>query len=156
MNTLPGKITDISVSGSLSMAHVDVAGNLFSAIVIDTPETASYLASGKEISVVFKETEVIIGTGKEYAVSLQNRLQGKIIEIESGDLLAALAEFDKLMDFKESELFAKAKELLAKEGYSIGASLESWTSKRLIEIQNSRLQNRTNINLDYRLSMKKS
>ena len=125
MNTLPGKIKDVSVSGSLSLAHIDVAGNLFSAIVIDTPETSSYLSPGKTVSVIFKETEVIIGTGKEHNVSLQNRLRGKIIEIESGDLLAKIV-LDTAAGKVVSVITSQAvKKLGLKEGLEVTALIKT-------------------------------
>ena len=61
-----------------------------SAIVIDTPETASYLKIGQSINVIFKETEVIIGKGVEHHISLQNKLEGTVQSIESGSLLSKL------------------------------------------------------------------
>lgn len=88
MNTLQGKIQDVTVNGSLSLIHVALEGALFSVIVIDTPKTASYLKPDKSVSVIFKETEVVIGTGVDPAVSLQNRLSGTITTIESGELLS--------------------------------------------------------------------
>lgn len=90
MNTLQGEIKNITVNGSLSLVHIQVADTLFSAIVIDTPKTSSYLQQGKRVSVIFKETEVIIGTNGEHAVSLQNRLKGKITTIEPGELLSKI------------------------------------------------------------------
>ncbi|MBN2637458.1 MAG: TOBE domain-containing protein [Bacteroidales bacterium] len=90
MNSLKGIITNITVNGSLSLVHLDVSGAVFSVIVIDTPKTASYLSTGNQVSVIFKETEVVIGTGKEFNVSLQNRLEGKISEIQSGELLSKI------------------------------------------------------------------
>lgn len=90
MNSLKGIITDIKVSGSLSLVQLDVSGAVFSVVVIDTPKTASYLSAGNRVSVIFKETEVIIGIGKELTLSLQNRLEGKISKIQSGELLSKI------------------------------------------------------------------
>ena len=61
-----------------------------SAIVIDTPETAPYLKIGNFITVVFKETEVIIGKWNTYEISLRNKFEGTIDFIESGELLSKL------------------------------------------------------------------
>ncbi len=90
MNTLIGKIENITVNGSLSLIHVLVQKTLMSVIVIDTPKTAPYLKKGNTINVIFKETEVIIGKGKIINLSLQNKLIGKIKQIESGKLLSKL------------------------------------------------------------------
>ena len=90
MNTLVGKIENVTVNGSLSLIQVMVQQTLMSAIVIDTPKTASYLKKGNNIKVIFKETEVIIGKGTAHQISLQNKLTGKIAHIESGELLSKL------------------------------------------------------------------
>lgn len=90
MNTLKGEIASVTVNGSLSLVKVKAGGAWLSAIVIDTPETAPYLQSGNAINVIFKETEVIIGKGTNHAISLQNKMVGKIRSIESGDLLCKL------------------------------------------------------------------
>ena len=90
MNTLVGKIENVTVNGSLSLIQVMVQQNLMSAIVIDTPKTALYLKKGNNVKVIFKETEVIIGKGTAHQISLQNKLTGKIAHIESGELLSKL------------------------------------------------------------------
>ena len=59
-------------------------------IVIDTPETAAYLRKGTELNLLFKETEVVIGTGKNPTISLQNQISATIGQIESGILLTKL------------------------------------------------------------------
>ncbi|NER12862.1 tobe domain protein [Leptobacterium flavescens] len=90
MNILKGEIKNLSVKDSLSLVYVDVEGITLSAIVIDTPQTAAYLTPGSKIQLIFKETEVIIGKGKENHISLQNKLPGTIGFIEKGDLLSRL------------------------------------------------------------------
>lgn len=91
MNSLQGHITDIEVSGSLSIVTVRVnSENSMKAIVIETPETAPYLFHGNEVNVLFKETEVVIGLEHNLAVSMQNRIDGTIIRIEKGDLISKI------------------------------------------------------------------
>jgi molybdopterin-binding protein len=63
---------------------------ILKAIVIETPETAEYLVMGRIINVLFKDTEVVIGTGHTHAISLQNRIPGRISAIEHGKLLSRL------------------------------------------------------------------
>jgi molybdopterin-binding protein len=48
------------------------------------------LQKGKAITVIFKETEVIIGTGTNHTISMQNKFVGPIISIESKALLSKL------------------------------------------------------------------
>jgi len=91
MNLLSGEIEDLRVKSSLTLVNLKVGQTRLTTIVIDTPETAPYLRIGNSVTVIFKETEVIIGKGTEHHISLQNKLVGTILSIESGDLLSRLA-----------------------------------------------------------------
>lgn len=90
MNIIKGVIDKITVRDSLSLVGIKVKDIHLTAIVIDTPETDSHLLIGKAINAIFKETEVIIGKGNNHSISLQNKIEGRIISIESGDLLSRL------------------------------------------------------------------
>ena len=91
MNLLSGEIENLRVKSSLTLVNLKVGQTRLTTIVIDTPETAPYLRIGNSVTVIFKETEVIIGKGTEHHISLQNKLVGTIQSIESGDLLSRLA-----------------------------------------------------------------
>ena len=88
MNVLSGEIEAIRSQGSLSLVTVRVKAVKFSAIVIDTPDTVSYLRVDHPVQVIFKETEVIVGKGNQASISLQNKLPGTVMAIESSDLLS--------------------------------------------------------------------
>ena len=91
MNELRGHIKRVEVSGNLSLVGVELQnGQLFKAIVIDTPQSASYLKPETAVAVVFKETEVIIGTGTQFQISLQNQILATIAQLEQGKLLSKL------------------------------------------------------------------
>ncbi|MDT0677283.1 TOBE domain-containing protein [Autumnicola musiva] len=90
MNTLKGEISAIHSSGSLSMLSILVKGLQLKVIVVETPETASYLRTGKEINLLFKETEVILACGPFSAISIENRIPGTIIKILQGELLSEI------------------------------------------------------------------
>lgn len=90
MNSLKGQITDIEVSGNMSLVSIAVGSLQFKSIVIETPSTVDYLVEGGNILVLFKETEVIIGKGENLEISLRNKLPGTISEIQLGALLAKL------------------------------------------------------------------
>ena len=90
MNILNGKITAVEVNGSLSSVAVVVDEILLKSIIIETPDTVSYLKVGHNIKVVFKETEVIIGIGKVSNLSLQNKIPGKVALIEKGTLISKI------------------------------------------------------------------
>ena len=89
MNSLSGHIADVEVSGSFSLVSVEITEKItLQSIVIETPETASYLTKGNQIQVLFNETEVVIGTSENHSISLQNRINGLIKMIERGKLIS--------------------------------------------------------------------
>lgn len=89
MNNLKGHISAVQVSGTMSIVSVTIAKNLiWKVIVIETPETSPYLVINKKITLLFKETEVIIGTGDLPNVSIQNRINGTIKQLKKGTLLS--------------------------------------------------------------------
>ncbi len=90
MNVLNGKIAAIETNGSLSIIEIQIGSIFFKTILIETPNSASYLKEENEVKVIFKETEVVIGKGTEHAVSLQNKITGTINDIEKGALLSKL------------------------------------------------------------------
>ncbi len=80
------------MSGHLSLVTVSLgSGSQLRAIVIDTPQTASYLAEGGAIGVLFKETEVILSLEESVQTSVENRLTGRIESLEEGVLLSRVA-----------------------------------------------------------------
>jgi molybdate transport system regulatory protein len=90
MNILKGEIEKLTISGSLTLIGINVNSIGMSAIVIDTPKTAPYLIVGNTITVVFKETEVIICKGNTDKISLRNKFEGVIENLESNELLSKL------------------------------------------------------------------
>jgi len=90
MNILKGHIAEIKVNGDLSIVRVNVAGSIFSTIVIDTPDTASFLKLNNEVKIIFKETEVIIGVGDMSGISLRNKIVGTVSRIDADILLSKL------------------------------------------------------------------
>ncbi|WP_405328982.1 molybdopterin-binding protein [Leeuwenhoekiella sp. LLG6367-2.1] len=91
MNNFEGFIKTVHVNGNLSIVDIEVTSDiLMKAIIIDTPETASYLKSNAKVSILFKETEVIIGLGDQSGISLQNKIPAVITCVESGNLLCKL------------------------------------------------------------------
>ncbi|WP_236974313.1 TOBE domain-containing protein [Membranihabitans maritimus] len=89
MNKFQGHISEINTRGNFSVITVTVNNKIkLKSIVIDTPESATYISSDRIVNVVFKETEVILSTDKLPAISLLNRIPGTISEIEAGELLS--------------------------------------------------------------------
>lgn len=83
-----GTIVELRTEGQMSLVSIKVGSHLISSIVLETPASASYLANGGQVNVLFKETEVILAKGPVEGISVQNKLPGKIVEIESAVLLS--------------------------------------------------------------------
>lgn len=84
MNRFTGKISSIVTSGAVSRVGVNVGGTILSAVVLETPETASYLRTGAEIDCLFKETEVGLARDLTGEVSFGNRIAGVVESVEEG------------------------------------------------------------------------
>ena len=101
MNKLQGKIMNIESSEHISIVDIDVKGDLFSTVIIETPETADYLRIGEEVFMLFKETEVSIGKALSGNLSLRNRLKSKIRTIEKGTVLTKIT-----LDYKGKDIIS--------------------------------------------------
>ncbi|RLD17582.1 MAG: tobe domain protein [Bacteroidetes bacterium] len=87
MNELRGTISEVRSQNHMSLVTIDVQGNAMRSIVLDSPATADYLQEGNKVSVLFKETEVILAIPGAHHISLQNQLLCTVTGIEKGKLL---------------------------------------------------------------------
>ena len=99
MNKLIGKIVLIESSPHMSMVDIDVDGDVFSSIVLETPSSASYLKQGTAVTLLFKETEVSIGKNLSGLISLRNRFKATIKRIERSDILTKV-----FLDYRNKEI----------------------------------------------------
>lgn len=90
MNRFQGHITSITTHGSLSLVGVTVSDTVLQALVIETPESASYLQIDTPITVLFKESEVSLGKGINLPVGILNALPGIVQSITKDILLSEL------------------------------------------------------------------
>ncbi len=91
MNRLHGRITAIESSEHLSLVDVAVAGDTFTAILLETPASTPYLAVGKTVVVLFKETEVSLAKNLAGEISLRNRIRGTVKRVRHGQILSEVA-----------------------------------------------------------------
>lgn len=99
MNLLSGEIAAIKTEGSLSLVKVMVQDCAITSIVIETPESASYLRIGNKIKIVFKETEVVLAKAFSGAISLQNKLDCTVHSFEKGALLCKI-----ILNFQDTQI----------------------------------------------------
>ncbi|MDH5610213.1 MAG: TOBE domain-containing protein [Cyclobacteriaceae bacterium] len=91
MNQLEGTIDRIDSKGNLSVVDIQVGGSILTTIVIETPETVSYLRKDLSINVLFKETEVMLAIEKPGRWSVTNQLACTVEKIENGELLSKIS-----------------------------------------------------------------
>lgn len=88
MNKLYGRITAIESNDHVSLVDVEVAGDSFTATLLETPEDSPYLKVGNRVAVLFKETEVSLAKNLSGMISLRNRLRARVVEVRSGVILS--------------------------------------------------------------------
>jgi molybdopterin-binding protein len=119
VNKLTGKIVLIESSLHISMVDIDVDGDVFSSIVLETPASAPYLKQGCSVTLLFKETEVSIGKNLSGLISLRNRFKATIKRIETSDILTKV-----FLNYKAKEVVSiistrSARKLDLAEGDSV-------------------------------------
>lgn len=90
MNKLLATIRNIESSDQISLVDLEVHGDLFSCVIIETPETAAYLEIGNTVHILFKETEVSIAKDMSGQISLRNRVRAAIKHINKSAILTEL------------------------------------------------------------------
>ena len=99
MNKLAGIIVGIESSAEMSLVEVNVSGDIFTSIVLETPQTAPYLKVGNNITLLFKETEVSLAKDLAGRISLRNHFSSLIKKIELYQLLATIT-----LDYQGQEI----------------------------------------------------
>lgn len=106
----------------MSVVDVQVSDTItLSAILLETPETAEYLQLNHPITLLFKETEVVLGLEKHLKISIQNCILAKVLNTEKGKLLGRV-ELESTAGKLTAVLSAKAMDTLSiSEGMDIYA-----------------------------------
>ncbi len=91
MNRLSGIISKIQHSGAILLADVDVDGQNFSAMLIESATRPEWLQEGNSIDLVFKETEVSLAKGLSGMISMRNRMKCTVTYVERGELLSKIS-----------------------------------------------------------------
>ncbi|OIQ89744.1 TOBE domain protein [mine drainage metagenome] len=74
----------------MSLVEVAVGGDILTATLLETPETAEYLRIGNKVTLLFKETEVSLAKNLSGQISLRNRIPVVVRSIERGGILSAV------------------------------------------------------------------
>lgn len=90
MNIFPGIIKNIQSVDALSVVVVKVHEITLNVLLVDTPDTATYLREEEPVNLLFKETAVILSKNLLTDFSIPNIFSCEIIDIERGILLSRL------------------------------------------------------------------
>lgn len=89
MNSFEGKITRIERSGDLSLVTVRISPSIELASIII--ETQDHWKTNSDVLVLFKETEVILGSLESGGISIQNRIPARVTGVKDGKLLSEVS-----------------------------------------------------------------
>jgi molybdate transport system regulatory protein len=90
VNKLKAKIVNIESNAHMSLVDLAVGNDILSATLLETPAQVDYLQVGKQVTILFKETEVSLAKNLTGLITLRNRLQAKVEYIERGEILSAV------------------------------------------------------------------
>lgn len=94
MNRLRGLVAALEGEGDLSLVEVDVpaaGGARLSSLVLEAAGTSAWLAPGRPVTVLFKESEVALAAidpGRLGPISIRNRLPCTVRAVAAGRILA--------------------------------------------------------------------
>lgn len=125
MNELRGRIAAVETNGFVSLVDVAVGSDTFTAILLETPSSAPYLAVGREVQVLFKEPEVSLAKNLSGLLSLRNRLRARVQGIRGGEILSEV-KLDYQGQTLTSIITTRAVERLAlREGDEVEALIKA-------------------------------
>jgi len=91
VNKLKGTIAAVESNSHMSLVDVEVDGDVFTATLLETPETASYLKVGQAVTMLFKETEVSLAKDLSGLITLRNRIPAVVTGIQRGAIMSAVS-----------------------------------------------------------------
>ena len=125
MNRLRGKVVHVQSNGHVSLVDVTVGPDVFAAILLEDPAAAPYLAAGRDVEVLFKETEVSLAKGLAGVLSLRNRMSATVFRLRRGEILSEV-ELDYQGQRVTSIVTTRSVERLAlREGDMVEALVKS-------------------------------
>jgi len=90
MNQLRGRVVGVECSGHISLVDVEIGGDVFTATVLESVDSADYMKVGAEVSLMFKETEVSLAKNLSGLITLRNRFRVIVRSIQRGAVLSAV------------------------------------------------------------------
>ena len=73
------------------LVDINVDGQGFSAMLIESAMIPEWIRTGKQVNLVFKETEVSLAKNLSGLISMRNRIKCTVEHIERGELLSKIS-----------------------------------------------------------------
>lgn len=135
MNRLIATITAIESNDHLALVDVLAGQDTFTAMLLETPQSAPHLKVGNTVAVLFKETEVSLAKNLSGQISLRNRVRATVRQIRRGDILSEVV-LDHAGQMLTSIITTRAvKRLELQEGDEVEALVKA-NEVSLVEVQN--------------------
>jgi molybdopterin-binding protein len=125
MNKYQGIVNSIKTEGSLSLVEILVDKHIFTSVIIDDIKSSSSLKKGKEIQILFKETEVILANAQITGISLRNKIDGKIEKIEKGSILSKVVLTSSIGELNSIITTGSVENLNLKIGDTVSAMIKT-------------------------------
>lgn len=90
MNRWSGTIVAIESNDHLSLVDVLAGEDTFTALLLETPQSAPHLKVGNTVAILFKETEVALAKNLAGQISLRNRVPCTVNQICRGSILCEI------------------------------------------------------------------
>lgn len=88
MNQLKGTIAAVQSNGHLTLVDVAIGQDIFTSILLETPESTPYLKPGSAVALLFKATEVSLAKNLAGIISMRNRIPATVRAIRRGEILS--------------------------------------------------------------------
>jgi len=119
MNRLKGRIIKKELSGGICRVEVKVKEHVFAAILLEDQHFSPHLKEGREVTLLFKETEVCLAKGLSGSISLSNRIASVIEEIIESNILTRVVMNDQGQKTAAVITTASAKRMDLKVGQTV-------------------------------------
>lgn len=125
MNRLFGKVVEFKSEGEVSLVGVEVEGVHITSLVLESAGSAAYLAPGRPVTVLFKESEVSLAVGPAPRISIRNQLPCQVVSVAGSGILAHV-----VLDFRGARLHSlisgqAARELDLRSGTPVHALIKT-------------------------------
>lgn len=125
MNKLNGKISSVKSDDHMSIIEIDVLGDRFKTIIIETSSTVNFLNHGTPVNLLFKETEVGLAKDLSGHISLQNKINCTVKAVKKGRLLSSISLNYKGTGISSVITSAAVEQLDLREGDIVSALIKT-------------------------------